>query len=53
MFAVGVLEGRTTSATEGELVVRLRLFCPFVGTAGALDDDTDDIIDEGVEVDSG
>ena len=50
---MGVLEGQTASAAEGELEVRLRLLCPFVGTAGALDDDTDDIFDEGVEEDSG
>jgi len=44
---IGVLAGRAPSATKkGVWLERLRLFCPLVGTAGALDSGTNDIVDD-------
>ena len=40
----GVLVGLESSVGRE---ARLRLFCPMLGTADALDGDTDDIVDDG------
>ena len=44
-----MLDGRELSLDEGARLVRLRLLCPLLGTAGALDDDSDDIVDDDVK----
>ena len=45
-FVAGVLDGRETSEIKVARLVRLRLLYPLVGTAGALDGGTDDIIND-------
>ena len=46
---VGVLDGRAPSEAKGARLERLRLLCPLVGTAGALDGATSDIVDDDVK----
>ena len=46
-LAGGVLVGRESSVGRE---ARLRLFCPMLGTADALDGDTDDIVDDDDDV---
>ena len=45
----GVLVGREPSVERTARPVRLRLFWPLLGTAGTLDGDTDDIVDNDVK----
>ena len=48
-LGAGVLVGREPSVERTAPPVRLRFFWPLLGTAGALDDDSDDIVDDDVK----
>ena len=45
-FAMTVLDGRELLEAEGTRLVRLRLLCPLLGTTGAYDEGSNEIVDD-------
>ena len=48
-LGAGVLVGREPSVERAAWPVRLRLFCPLLGTVDVLDGGTNDIVDNDVK----